>query len=71
MAAIILDAARPFSFIFAQVMFVGQPFLSILISKDQFDAFTGFLDNPNEVSKFIKSLRYQNKSINDGVYTGD
>jgi hypothetical protein len=63
LAATLLEATGPLNFIGGQAVYLGQPVLNLLFSKEKVSAFADLLDNPAEVEFFVKTLRQQSQDI--------
>mgnify|MGYP000721211661 CR=1 FL=1 len=61
--ATLLEAIGPLNLIGAQFVYLGQPFLNMLLPEDHLNAFASLLENPKEAQAFTHFLR-------DGMYTG-
>ena len=57
LTAAILEALGPLSVLGAQLIYVGQPFLSPLFPEGYLDALSDLLENPQETQAFIAVLR--------------
>lgn len=56
-AATVLEAAGPLKIIGAQLVFIGQPLFSGLLSGKQLDTLAGLLEEPDKTRQFIQILR--------------
>ncbi|MBN2045895.1 MAG: hypothetical protein JW757_12800 [Anaerolineales bacterium] len=56
-AAVLLEAGGPLKIIGAQLVFVGQPLFSGLMSKDHLDLLAGILEEPEKTETFVQFLR--------------
>jgi hypothetical protein len=52
-----LDAIGPLSFVGAQVLYFGQPFLRPLASEKHLDGIARLLEDPLELNAFVTLLR--------------
>ena len=55
--ATLLEALGPLNLVGAQVVYLGQPLLDLLLPKEQVNAFASLLDNPEETRAFTHLLR--------------
>jgi hypothetical protein len=55
--ASLLQAAGPLNLLGAQLIYVGEPILSLFISRDQTQRFAGILEDPVKIESFIRALR--------------
>lgn len=55
--AALLQAAGPLTVLAAQLIYVGEPFLSLFVSRDQTQNFAGILEDPVKIESFIRALR--------------
>jgi hypothetical protein len=56
-AATMLEAAGPLKIIGAQLVFIGQPLFSGLLSGKQLETLAGMLEEPDKTRQFIQFLR--------------
>ena len=56
-AATFLEALGPLNLIGAQLVYIGQPILSSIFSKEQSQGIARILEDPSETALFIKELR--------------
>jgi hypothetical protein len=56
-AAVLLDAMGPLNIIFAQFVYIGQPFLGKPGSPNQWEALANLLENQEESRNFAAFLR--------------
>ena len=56
-AAVLLEAAGPLAWLFAQVVYLGQPFLDGSQNGGQWQALAGLLENQEESRSFAAFLR--------------
>ena len=56
-AAAFLEASGPFNLIGAQLVYLGQPVLSSLVSDQQLNALAQVLEDPGRTQAFIECLR--------------
>ena len=57
MVATLLEATGPLNIIGAQVVYLGQPFITHVLPEDQINAFADLLENPEETKAFTHFLR--------------
>ncbi|MFQ5401526.1 MAG: hypothetical protein ACE5E7_18250 [Anaerolineae bacterium] len=55
-ALVALDAGRPLTFVGGQVLWVIQPFLSLLLPSDAIGKFARLLEEPAAVSELVARL---------------
>lgn len=55
--ATLLEALGPLNLVGAQVVYLGQPFLNLLLPEEQVNAFASLLDDPEETRAFTHLLR--------------
>ena len=56
-AAALLEAGGPLKIIGAQLVFIGQPLFSGLLSSERLDLLAGILEEPEKTSRFVQYLR--------------
>ena len=57
LVATLLEAVGPLNLIGAQVVYLGQPILNMILPEDHVNAFASLLDNPEETRAFTHFLR--------------
>ena len=57
LAATFLEALGPLNLVGAQMVYLGQPFLNLLLPQGHSDAFAHMLENPEETRAFVSVLR--------------
>lgn len=55
--AALLEATGPFNWVVSQVVYVGQPFLSMLFPVDHLEALARMLEDDGETEHFVALLR--------------
>lgn len=55
--ATLLEAIGPLNIIGAQVVYLGQPLLNMILPEDHVSAFANLLDDPEETHAFAQFLR--------------
>lgn len=54
--AVLLDALAPLGVLGAQVLYVGQPVLSVFVNRDALTALAGALEDPDELDALRRQL---------------
>jgi hypothetical protein len=62
LTATILEALGPLSLFGAQLVYVGQPFLTPFFPKDHMRALADLLENPQDTQSFVAILRQSDTS---------
>ena len=57
LAASFLEASGPLNLIASQLVIVGQPIINGFIPDDQITTFSTMLENPEETTRFVDTLR--------------
>lgn len=60
-AAVLLEAAGPFSVFLVQFVYLGQPFFEKTISKGHWQVLTQMLENQDQLKSFVAFLRQENR----------
>ncbi len=55
--ATLLEAIGPLNLVGAQIVYLGQPVLSLLLPEEHVNAFASLLENPQETRAFTHLLR--------------
>ena len=63
LTATFLDVIGPFSLFGAQLVYLGQPFLTSFMPDEHLDALVNLLEKPKETKAFVSLLRQPDKSI--------
>ena len=56
-AAVVIEAAEPLSYLGAQAVYVGQPFLNAVFPKEHVSAFADLLESPENAQSFTQLLK--------------
>ncbi len=57
--ATLLEATEPLNFIGAQVVYISQPVITLLLPEDHVNAFADLLESPEETKAFTQFLRHR------------
>ena len=63
LTATLLDVLGPFGLFGAQLVYLGQPFLTPLLPDGHLDALANMLEKPQETAAFVSLLRQPDKSL--------
>jgi len=61
-SAVILESAGPLTILAAQIVYLSQPVLSWLVPENQLHSAARILEQPDQLSEFIKMLRQETGS---------
>ena len=65
MVAAFLEAIGPLNLLGAQIIYVGQPLLDLVLPESHLNALADLLENPEETRAFTKFLRQNNPRKED------
>jgi hypothetical protein len=63
LTATLLDALGPFGLLGAQLVYLGQPFLTPFLPDGHLDALANMLERPQETAAFVSLLRQPDKPL--------
>ena len=63
LTATFLEALGPFRLFGAQLVYIGQPFLTPFLPEGHLDALADLLENPQEAKAFVSVLRQPDTSL--------